>query len=122
MRMETPQQRCARLTKALGDLADQEAACVRAGDFDSVASLQQRAAAIVQDLTTNGVLAADNQTRRQLASIVERREKTAAEIQAHLLRTQERLDQLDANRRRVSKIAPVYGRGVAQHRKLAFTG
>ena len=120
--METPQQRCTRLASTLGDLADQEAACVRAGDFDSITALQQRAAVIIQELTANGALAADSQTRRQLATIVEKREKTASEIQTRVQRTQEKLDALDVSRRRASQVAPVYGRGGVERRKLAVTG
>jgi hypothetical protein len=48
--METPAQRCARIVSALEDLVNQEAAALRAGDFDAVNEIQDRAAPLVEFL------------------------------------------------------------------------
>lgn len=120
--MEPPVQQRARLVAALEDLADQEAACVHCGDFESVTDIQSRAAPVVEALAALSSLPVDSELRRRLAALVERRSKTAAQIEVHLTRTKEQLNALDASQRRAARMVPAYGGKSMVRGRLAAQG
>ncbi len=119
---ESSRQHCARLVSALADLADQEAASLRARDFAAVLEIQRRAAPIVADLESTGPAAADQSLRNQLSAVLRLRENTVRELQAQIEDAKQQIDSLDVSKRRVSKVAPVYGGHPPRRNRLSAMG
>ncbi len=93
---------------ALEDLGAQEEASVTAGDFESVARLQVRVAPLVAYLGTHGPAVADVELRRRLSFWLERRGRTLERMGEQIAATRARLDQLGANRGRLTRVLPAY--------------
>lgn len=120
--METAAQACARLVTALEDLAAQEAVCLQTRNFDAVVSIQNRAAPLVEHLAKHGPEVADDELRNRIAAVLARRTETGAWLMAEIERTRERLNSLQANQRRVSKIAPAYSQSAGPRRQFSAVG
>lgn len=111
--METPEQKCLRLLGALEELARAENASLLAGDAEGLAALQERAGPLVAFLAEHGAAIGDESARRRVAAWLEHRRQTESFFAGHIARMQERMREIDAARRRVTRLAPVYGSGVA---------
>jgi len=120
--METPAQLCARLLAALEDLAAQETASLQARDFAAVIHLQERAAPLVAHLAEHGPAVADDALRARIAAWLAQRRENGEWLAGQIARTKAELEKLDATRRRVTRLAPVYGRGPAVTRQLCAVG
>lgn len=114
--METPEQKCLRLLDALEELAQAENVALAAGDAEGLASLQERAAPLVAFLAEHGSAIAQESTRRRVAAWLEHRRLTESFFAGHIARMQERMREIDAARRRVARLAPVYGNAAPEER------
>lgn len=114
--METPAHKCLRLLGALEELARAENVALAAGDAEGLASLQERAAPLVAYLAEHGAAIADDATRCRVASWLEHRRLTESFFAGHIARMQERMREIDAARRRVARLAPVYGNNAPEER------
>jgi len=108
--METPTRRFSRLLAALDDLVERESIGVEARDFAMVTELQQRAAPLVAGLAELGMAAADEVARAQVAALLARRQHSINLMESQLATAREELLALGEGTRRISQIAPVYGR------------
>ncbi len=107
--MHKPAQRCARLVAALEDLAAQEECALREGDYVTVATIQERAGAVIGDLGSQSLASADPALRDRLAAIRARRALSSERLAGELTRLQADLADTKASKGRVTRIAPVYG-------------
>lgn len=122
--MPSSTQRCARLVAALEDLAGQEEAALRTGEFAAVASVQARTAALLDDLAAHAN-AADERSRERIGAVQARRARTSAWLAEEIERSRAELRQTEVSQRRVARIAPVYGGAPAKARtasQLRFVG
>lgn len=111
--MQAMAQRSARLIAALEDLAAQEAAAVRTGDFVAAGALAERCAPLVDELVRQPNLLADERLRGRLSAVRDRRAETSEALAAQMARTREDLQQTRVAQRRTAAIAPIYGARVA---------
>ncbi len=114
--MDTPVQKALRLLAALEDLAGQESACMRNRAFVEAVAATERSAPLVRALVEladdEGVLA----LRPRVQTLLDRRRESASLLDAHLARLQSEMRRVDAARTRLTRIAPVYLRGVTSLR------
>jgi len=121
--MQTPAQRSARILSALEDLVAQEAAVLHARDFVAAAELAERAAPLIEFLTSDaGSAGLDSQLRRRIAALQERRRESEHWLAAQIALTREELRQTVVSQRRVACVAPVYGQGGARRPQLSLVG
>jgi hypothetical protein len=120
--METPAQRCARIVSALEDLVNQEAAALRAGDFDAVNEIQDRAAPLVEFLALHATEGDTPQLRQRIGTLETQRQRSADELDAGIARLRDEMQRTTVARRRVAQIAPVYGRPSAPRPQLRAVG
>lgn len=121
--METPEQKCLRLLGALEEMAQAENASLLAGDAEGLAALQEQAAPLVAYLAEHGAAIANEATRRRVAAWLEHRRLTESFFAGHIARMQERMREIDAARRRVTRLAPAYGSGaIAERGHFAAVG
>jgi hypothetical protein len=120
--METPAQMCVRLLAALEDLSTQEAACLDARDFSAVVRLQERAAPLVTHLAEHGPAVADAALRTRIAALLTRRAQCGEWLAEQIAQTKEKLREIEAAQRRVSRFAPAYGQGMAVSQRLCAVG
>jgi hypothetical protein len=110
------------LTAVLESLATQEADCIRAGDFASVRDIQRRAGVVVDFLTRHEREIHNRELRTRIAKVVAYRDHTCAELQSRIDATRAQLDAVQANRRRVSRIAPAYTATPSVRHRFAVSG
>lgn len=108
--MESPAQKCVRLVTVLEDLVAQEAICLQTRNFAGAIAIQDRAAPLVEHLSTHGAAVADEALKHRITLLMERRRETGAWLTRELEHAREQLHGLQASQRRVAKVAPVYGR------------
>lgn len=109
--METPGQAGCRLLAVLEDLASQESAAVLAADFESVAALQVRAAAVAEKLSS---FAADPEVsvlRPRVEALVARRRDTQNLLATRLAAGRQEMLRLSGARHRLARLVPAYGAG-----------
>lgn len=111
--MQAMAQRSARLIAALEDLAAQEAAAVRTGDFGAAGDVAERCAPLVAELAQQPNALADEMIRRRLSAVRDRRAETSEVLAAEMARLRDELQQTRVAQRRTAAIAPVYGARVA---------
>lgn len=119
--MESPAQKCARLVGALEDLAGQEAAAVEHQNFEAVAEIQQRAEPLVAYLVAEGAVI-DAATRERLITVQRRRSATAERLRQGIAQVRAELEQIGSVRRRVGRVAPVYGAGGKTAQQISLVG
>lgn len=107
--METPKQTCVRLMGALEDLGAQEAACLGTKDFDALFHVQERADPLIKFLGEHRADAVAAGIESRIAAWLARRQENARQLATEITAAKSRLDQLDANRRRLTRVAPAYG-------------
>lgn len=107
--METPSQTCVRLIGALEDLGAQEAACLGTRDFDALFQVQERADPLIKYLGEHRADAVAAGIENRIAAWLARREENARRLATEITAAKTRIDQLDANRRRLTRVAPAYG-------------
>ena len=107
--METPAQTCARLVAALEDMAASEAASVQNRDFSAVVDIQERAAPLIDYLTSNGPRYADGGLQLRIQALAGHRRRTGESLSAQIAEAKENLQSTRASQFRVARIAPVYG-------------
>ncbi len=120
--METPTQMAARLVTALEVIARDEAACLGVRDFAGVAHLRERADPLVRHLAEHGPAVADAALRARIAAFLGRHRETGDWLAGQIERTAEQLRDVEAARRRVTRVAPAYGRGDGVPRRLCAVG
>jgi hypothetical protein len=121
--METPAQRCARLLVALEDLARREALCLDLHDFPAVAQLQRQSAPLVAALVEHGPAVVDDGLRARMAAWLAHRHETDLRLADQIARARDRLRELEASRRRVTRLAPAYSMAEASPaRQLCAVG
>jgi hypothetical protein len=107
--METPAQRCVRIVIALEDLVAQEGAALANRDFATMLALQERTTPLVNFLVTNAADASEPGLRARITALHSRRKQNNDSLTAEIERTRTDLQQMQVTRRRVARIAPVYG-------------
>jgi hypothetical protein len=122
--MDTATPRCSvRVLGALEDLVAQEGAALRARDFAAAAEIQVRVEPLVEFLAAPGRLDRQNAgLRARVASLRARRQETAEWLAAEIARTRNQLGQTQLSQRRVTQIAPVYGRAAPVSNHLSAVG
>jgi len=122
--MQTPMPRYARLVAAFEDLSGQEEASLHARDFPALEAIQERLAAVVDELQTQAS-AANTALRARIVATQARRERSSEWLAGEIARTREELRDTEGAQRRVARIAPVYGAAPMSARvpsKLSFVG
>src|SRR5436190_11518444 len=115
--METSAQRCRRIVTALEDLVHQESATLAKCDWSGVEAVQERAAPLVDFLAAHAPESVDDAAlRARIVALQQRREETSRSLGAQIAQARTELQQALAAKRRVAKIAPVYGSGVSATR------
>lgn len=119
--MEPPAQRFARLILALEELAMDETAALRAGDYTTANEIADRAEPIIDWMVAyaNVVTPA---LRDRLAIVQARRATNVEYLECAITRTHDELQELALSRRRVAQIAPVYGRAAIARPRLSAVG
>lgn len=121
--LETPQQKCERVTSALEDLAAQEAASLEARDFAAVLEIQDRAQPLVDHLVAAGAESCSPEVRVRIGRLLACRDRSAEVLAAQLQQASEGLTETRASQRRVAQVAPAYGvTGSTRRRQLSFVG
>lgn len=120
--METSVQACSRIAAALEDLSRQEAAALQAQDFAAVAAIQDRAAPLVEHLAAHEQEIASEGLLARIAGVLALRNQTAEWLAAKIGQVREELSQMEASRRRVSRLAPAYGAGASRVSRLSAVG
>jgi hypothetical protein len=110
MKKETPAQQCARIVRALEDLAAQEAAAVETCDFTAAYGVQERAAPLVDFLVQQADSFRDEALANRVKAVHTLRAKTGERLGAEIVRTREALREMQAVRSRVAQVGPAYGR------------
>ena len=110
------------LLGALEDLVAQEAASLASGDFAAMIDLQQRAEPLIAHLGRHGAGIVDDDFRARVGDWLARRREIAGLLAARISETRERLNQLEASRRRVARVGPAYGQGAGMSRRLSAVG
>ena len=112
--METSAQRCLRIVAALEDLVHQESASLAKRDWTSVEAVQERAGPLVDFLAAHSPTSADDAAlRARIAALQQRREETSRSLGEQIAQARIELQQAQAAKRRLSRIAPAYGSGVS---------
>lgn len=121
--MESAPQRFARVLGALEDLVAQEAVALQNRDFETVATVQDRVAPLVEFLMSQPEIGqADAVLRARIEALYARRQQSAAWLAEEMARARDELGQADATQRRVARIAPVYGTPASIPRQLRAVG
>lgn len=107
--METRGQSLIRLLGALEDLTNQETVLLRSEDYTGVLEIQQRAAPVVERLTRLADVA-DAATRARVSAVLAKRQRSYDWLSAKISCVRGELRELQVSQRRVSQLAPVYGR------------
>ncbi len=110
--MATASEKCARITGALGDLAEQEAVSLAQEDLPAVLTIQDRAAPLVAFLADHLPALSGSEAERvrsALAEIFDRRARTAALLDDKLSGLRGAMADTVAARGRAARVAPVYG-------------
>lgn len=110
--MDSTNQMCARLVVALEDLTAQEALSVGQRDFAAVASIQDRAAPLVELLAAKASDITDAALHTRLAALHARRSRTGEWLDEHVDLARAELQETHASQRRVAQVAPAYGRPI----------
>ena len=111
--METSAQRRVRIVSALEDLVAQEGAAVTNRDFTALRDLQQRTAPLVDLLiSSQGEKADDPEIDPRIGQLITRRNGNSASLATEIDRTRAELDQIQATRRQLARIAPIYGHSI----------
>lgn len=106
--------RCARLIAALEDLAAQEAAAVRTGEFARAGELAERCAPLVDDLVGRAGEIVETALQERIRDVNALRARSAEALGREIVRVHEELAQTELARGRAARIAPVYGRRTAR--------
>jgi hypothetical protein len=121
--MQTPAERCRRIVTALEDLVAQESAALANRDFNTVLTLQERTAPLVDFIVTTGAAyVAQPDLRARLDALQMRRGQTSELLLAEMQRNRFDLQETRAAQRRVAQIAPAYGQSPVSRRKLQAVG
>ncbi|MDP3072414.1 MAG: hypothetical protein Q8N18_19130 [Opitutaceae bacterium] len=121
--METTTERCTRLAVALEDIVAQESAALAAGDYETVVGLQDRAGPVVEYLAAQAAeVARSPALSERIGAIRARRARTLEIISHQAQHARAELAETGAARRRVARIAPVYGRATAAVSQLQVVG
>jgi len=102
-----------RLLTALEDLASEETVLLRSLDLFEAVQLAERAAPLIERLCS--LLAEEPEIRDlrpRVEALVAQRRRNSAMLDSHLVRLQSELRRVEEARKRLSRVAPVYG-GVA---------
>lgn len=118
---ESPSEKCARLVVALEDLASQEAVCLKSRDFAAVLSIQGRVEPIIGYLSQHAA-DVDPAVRDRIAVVLKLRHESGEWLAEELGKTRAELDALEAKKRRVAVVAPVYGKGPVPRSRLNIKG
>lgn len=119
--MKTPAQTLARLLGSLEDLVAQERIALEAEDFTTVHELQLRTSPLIGRIAELAS-AADRPMRDRLVSVLEQRQREQEKLAARMAEIRSQLGQLDGSRRRLTQIAPAYGRVAPETRQLNAAG
>lgn len=109
-----------RLVPVLEDLVDGERCAIEGQDFDSLAEIQSRLDPIIERLVELAPVASDELRARVLA-LISRRDEHSEWLGQELAEAKAELGRINAGRRNVAKLAPVYGRPAAAS-SAQFTG
>jgi hypothetical protein len=121
--MQTLAERCKRIVTALEDLVAQESAALANRDFNTVLSLQERTAPLIEFIVTTGAAyVAQPELRARLDALQLRRSQTSELLAAAMQRNRFDLQETRVAQRRVAQIAPAYGQGSVTRRKLQAVG
>ncbi len=122
--MAATAQDCARMVTALADLADQEGAALRAGDYAAVAGIQTRCAPLLEFLSAHAETMRDRADLvGELRRIRALRNASSSHLQNRLDETRDELGTLQSSRRRLNQVAPAYGHAAsAPRRQVSFVG
>ena len=115
--METAAQRCRRIVGALEELVHQESASLAKRDWAGAEAVQDRAAPLVDFLTTSSPSIVDDAAlRARIAALQQRRAETSRSLGLQIAQARNELQQAVAAKRRVAQIAPAYGSGTTPTR------
>ena len=120
--MATLIEQCARIVDALEDLVAQEAAALRDGEFSTLIALTDRAAPLVDFLSTKAGGLSDRQLRERIMAVYSRRADGATLLAERIRANRLEMATTHATQRTVAKIAPVYGRSLPASRQLHAVG
>lgn len=122
--MTATAQDCARMVTALADLADQESAALRAGDYAAAAEIQGRCAPLLEFLSVHAEsIRGRAELTGQLRQIRAQRNESSAQLEARIEAARTELGTLQSSRRRLNQIAPAYGHAnAAPRRQLSAVG
>lgn len=107
--METPRQTCVRLMGALEDLGAQESVCLGTKDFDALFAVQERADPLIKYLGEHRADALAAGIEPRVEAWLALRQENARRLATEITAAKAQIDQLDANRRRLTRMAPAYG-------------
>jgi hypothetical protein len=120
--MKTPGRTFGRLLDALDDLVGQEAATVRARDYEAVGHIQRRSAAVIEGLAALGPAVADARMKARVAALLARRQHNVECIESQLATTRNELAAIEQSESRMARIAPAYGSPPKSARKFHAAG
>ncbi|MBI5690483.1 MAG: hypothetical protein HZC55_10340 [Verrucomicrobia bacterium] len=121
--MADTHQLCTRLIAALEDLASQEATSLAHGEWDTLVSLRKRAEPLVELLASQDPEEIDSSLRARIGAWREGRLAAERELSVRIGTVRERLEELDASRRRLARVIPAYvPRPEVESRHLAGVG
>ncbi len=116
--MTATAQDCARMVTALADLADQESAALRAGDYAAAAEIQARCAPLLEFLSVHAELIRGRaELTEHLRQIRAQRNASSAQLEAKIEAARAELGTMQSSRLRLNQIAPVYGHATAAPRR-----
>lgn len=111
--MKSPLTTAQRLLSALEELASEETVLLRSLDLFEAVQLAERAAPLIERLC--GLLAEAPEIgtlRPRVEALVAQRRRNSAMLDSHLARLQSELRRVEEARKRLARVAPVYG-GIA---------
>lgn len=106
---ETPEQAARRLLTAFEQLVAEETAAVHANDFGAIESIQQRAGAVSDRLAELAADPAVASLRRWVEELVGQRQRNGLVLSQRLADVSAEITRLQGARRRLRRVAPVYG-------------
>lgn len=115
--MESSRQKFDRLTQALAEIIDLEAASLAAGDSADLADIQHRAGSVVDAIVALPEDVRDAAARAKVASLLSRRQGNIDLMECQIATLSEEMQAVQASTGRMARIAPAYGRT-----RLTYTG
>ena len=112
------------MVTALADLADQESAALRAGDYVAAAEIQNRCAPLVEFLSGHAeAMRGRADLLGELRRIRALRNAGSSQLGLRLEEARAERDGLQSSRRRLNQIAPAYGHAAeVPRRQLSVVG